>query len=93
MGDLPECRVSEEFPAWSSVNMDLFGPLEVRDEVVKRGPRVCKKIWGIIFVCTRTRGVYLDVASDYSTESVLHAVRRLLALKGNVRLIISDRGS
>ena len=93
MGDLPECRVSEEFPAWSSVNMDLFGPLEVRDEVVKRGPRVCKKIWGIIFVCTRTRGVYLDVASDYSTESVLHAVRRLMALKGNVRLIISDRGS
>ena len=45
MGDLPDCRVSEEYPAWSSVNMDYFGPLEVRDEVVKKGPRVCKKIW------------------------------------------------
>ena len=35
----------------------------------------------------------MDIATDYSTESVLHAVRRLMASKGNVRLIISDRGS
>ena len=35
----------------------------------------------------------MDVATDYSTESVLHTVRRLLACKGNVQLIISDPGS
>ena len=93
MGDLPDHRFADVHPAWSCVNMDLFGPLEIRDEVVKRGPKVCKKVWGIIFVCTRTRGVYLDIASDYSMESILHAVRRLMATKGDVKFIISDHGS
>ena len=93
MGDLPEERSSEMYPAWSCVSMDYFGPLEIRDEVIKKGPRVCKKIWGVIWVCMRTRGVHLDIASDYSTESVLHVVRRLKALKGNVGRIVSDRGT
>ena len=30
---------------------------------------------------------------EYSTESVLHTIRRLMAAKGNVGLIISDPGS
>ena len=92
MGDLPPSRSTDTSPAWSAINMDLFGPLWIRDECVKRGPRVNKKVWGVIFCCTRTRGIYLDIATDYSTESVLHTVRRLLASKGQVRLIISDCG-
>jgi hypothetical protein len=60
---------------------------------VKRGPRIYKKVWGVIFTCTLTRGVHLDVAMDYSTESVLHTIRRLMAAKGDVKLIISDPGS
>ena len=93
MGELPDHRFSEVYPAWTCVNLDLFGPVDIRDEVIKRGPRVCKKVWLLICVCTRTRGVYLDICTDYSTESVLHVVRRLMASKGDVKLIISDRGS
>ena len=92
MGDLPSFR-SEVKPAWTSVNMDLFGPYIIRDDCVKRGPRIYKKVWGVIFTCTLTRGVHLDVAMDYSTESVLHTIRRLMAAKGDVKLIISDPGS
>ena len=92
MGDLPSCR-SNIMPAWSAVNMDLFGPMIIRDDCVKKGPRVYKKVYGVIYACTRTRGVYLDIATDYSTESVLHTVRRLLAHKGGVMEIISDPGS
>ena len=92
MGNLPAIRSTDIVPAWSAVNMDIFGPLLIRDECVKRGPRVVKKVWGVVFCCTRTRGIYLDIASDYSTESVLHAVRRLLASKGQVYTIISDCG-
>ena len=41
-----------------------------------------------------TRAVYIDVSIDYSTESVLHTVRRLMAFRGDVRLIIiSDPGT
>ena len=93
MGALPDHRFSEIYPAWTCVNMDLFGPVDIRDVVIKRGPRTCKKVWLVIFVCTRTRGVYLDICTDYTTESVLHVVRRLMAVKGDVKLIISDCGS
>ena len=47
MGDLPNQRFDEILPAWSCVNMDLFGPLEIRDEVIKSGPNVCKKKCGV----------------------------------------------
>ena len=93
MGKLPLERSSLEYPAWSCVNMDLFGPLTIRDDCVKKGPRVQKKVWGVVYACTLTRGVYIDVAIDYSTESILHTIRRLLNNKGNVSLIISDAGS
>ena len=92
MGELPSFR-SNVMPAWSAVNMDLFGPIMIRDDCVKKGPRIYKKVYGVIYACTRTRGVYLDIAIDYSTEAVLHTVRRLMACKGDVKLIISDPGS
>ena len=92
MGDLPSFR-TEMKPAWTSVNMDLFGPYLIRDDCVKRGPRIYKKVWGVLFTCTLTRGVHLDVAMDYSTEAVLHTIRRLMAAKGDVKQIISDPGS
>ena len=43
MGDLPECHYSPIRPAWTSITMDLFGPLAIRDDCVKKGPRVIKK--------------------------------------------------
>ena len=56
MGELPSYR-SNIMPAWSAVNMDLFGPLTIRDDCVKKGPRVFKKVYGVLYACTRTRGV------------------------------------
>ena len=73
--------------------MDLFGPWEIKDDIIKRGPKKIRKIWGIVYTCMSTRAVYVDVSIDYSTESVLHTVRRLMAFRGDVRLIISDPGT
>ena len=92
MGDLPEFR-TEMSPAFTSVAMDLFGPWEIKDDIIKRGPKKIRKIWGIVYTCMSTRAVYVDVSIDYSTESVLHTVRRLMAFRGDVRLIISDPGT
>ena len=44
MGDVPECKFDGINSAWSCANMDLFSPVEIRDEVIKRGPRTCKKV-------------------------------------------------
>ena len=92
MGDLPSYRF-EPAPAFSTVCMDLFGPITIKDDCVKRGPRLYKKVWGVLYTCTATRAVYLDIATDYSTESVLHTIRRLMAHRGEIRMIVSDPGS
>ena len=92
MGNLPEVR-SQPSAAFSAVCMDLFGPMMIMDDCVKKGPRIYKKVWGVLFTCTASRAVHLDVAIDYSTEAVLHTIRRLLALRGDVRVIISDPGT
>ena len=44
MGDLPPIRSTDLSPAWTAVNMELFGPLWIRDEFAKRGPKVPKKV-------------------------------------------------
>ena len=92
MGDLPEFR-SKPSGAFESCNLDLFGPITIRDSIVRRGPRSRKKIYGVLFVCCVSRAIYLDFAEDYSTESVLHCIRRLMAEKGSVSRLISDPGT
>ena len=92
MGDLPEFRFKPS-AAFSAVCMDLFGPLVIKDDCVKRGPKVAKKVWGVLYTCTASRAVQLDVAVDYSTEAVLHTIRRLLAVRGGTRIVISDPGT
>ena len=92
MGVLPDFR-SEIRPSFAVTCMDLFGPYDIRDDCVKKGPRIYKKVYGVIFTCASTRAVHLDVAVDYSTEAVIHTLRRLMAVRGDVRMIISDPGS
>ena len=92
MGYLPDFR-SKVLPSFAVTCMDLFGPYEIRDDCVKRGPRVVKKVYGVIFTCPSTRTIHLDIAIDYSTEAVLHTIRRLMAIRGDVKQIISDPGT
>ncbi len=92
MGTLPEFR-SQPCSAFSHSTLDLFGPVWIRDSVVKRGPRVRKKAWGVLITCGATRAVYIDISEDYSTESVLHVIRRFQAEKGKIDSITSDPGT
>ena len=92
MGDLPLFR-SEPSKPFSFVLLDLWGPITIKDAVVKKGPRVRKKVWGCLFTCASTRAVYLDVAEDYSTQAILHCIRRLMADRGSVQTIVSDPGT
>ena len=92
MGQLPEAR-TEIQPPFTNCLMDLFGPIVIKDDCVKRGPRVHKKVWGIVFTCASTRALYLDVATDYSSEAIMHAVRRLKFHRGNVKTMVSDPGT
>ena len=66
MGDLPDFRTAMS-PPFECVLMDLFGPFLIRDDCIKKGPRVNKKVWGVLFSCSSTRAVHLDISVNYDT--------------------------
>ena len=87
MADLPEERVSADTPAFSSVLLDVFGPI-----LVKAG-RGEKKRYGLMCVCTVTRGVHVEMLDSLRTDSLINAVRRISARRGQIRKIRSDMGT
>ena len=89
MAPLPASRLPPT-PVFYSTAVDLFGPLEIRDTVKRR---TSKKCWGVIFVCTKTSAVHLEVSEDYSCNSFLLCLRRFINLRGVPKPIQSDPGS
>ena len=82
-------------PVFSTVCLDLFGPVYIKDNVVKRSGRgsVQSKAWGVVFVCAATGCLSLDLTEDYSTDSMLQCLRRFTCEHGQPSTFITDRGS
>ena len=89
MAPLSKSRVPPT-PVFHSTAIDLFGPLDIRDTVKRRTARKC---WGVIFVCTTTSAIHLEVTEDYSCDSFLLCLRRFFNLRGVPARIQSDPGS
>ena len=89
MAPLPKTRLKLS-PTFHTISLDLFGPLEIKDTVKQRNK---KKVWGVIFNCTITRALYIDLTEDYSTEAILQVIRRFVAIRGCPAEIQSDQGS
>ena len=89
MGRLPTPRLQPSAP-FMFVSCDLFGPMTIRGEINKRSQGKC---FGIIFTCMATRAVSLDITSNYSSQALMMAIRRFIAIRGSPREIFSDLGS
>ena len=89
MAPLPESRLPPA-PVFHFTAVDLFGPIEIRDSVKKRTKAKC---WGVMFCCTVTSAIHLEVSEDYSCDSFLLCVRRFLKTKGTPKQIQSDPGT
>ncbi|XP_035989853.1 uncharacterized protein LOC118561756 [Fundulus heteroclitus] len=87
MADMPQERVCPEFPPFTNVGVDYFGPIEV-----KRG-RVMVKRYGVIFTCMASRAIHLEVAHSLTTDSCINAIRRFVCRRGPVRQMRSDNGT
>jgi len=88
MGPLPNHRVGPA-PIFDSTAVDLFGPFNCVDPYNKRKTIKC---WGVVFVCTATSAVHVEVAQSYSTESFLMALRNFMSIRGAPRRFQSDQG-
>ena len=89
MSPLPKERVCPA-PVWSSVAIDLFGPLEHSDMVRRRLKGKC---WGVLITCLVSRAVYIDLTQSYETDSFLQTFRRFISLNGIPKVVVTDRGS
>ena len=89
MAPLPSTRVLPT-PAWTFTSLDLFGPLEHSDMVRKR---LKEKCWGVLFTCTVSRAVHLDLTQGYDCDSLLQSIRRFMAIRGAPKEFLSDQGS
>lgn len=86
MADLPADRVTPSAP-FTCCGMDCFGPFMVQD-----GRRQIKR-YGMIVTCLATRAIHLEVLDDLSTDAFLNGLRNVIAVRGNISLLRSDRGT
>lgn len=87
MADLPRERITAEAPAFSSVLLDVFGPI-----IVKTG-RVERKRYGLMCVCIVTRAVHVEILDSLRTDSLINAIRRICARRGPIHQVRSDMGT
>ncbi len=73
MADLPSDRVMPDYPPFTRVGVDYFGPF-----MGKRGRSLVKK-YGVIVICLAICAVHIEVASSMDTDSCLNAIRQFVA--------------
>ena len=88
MGQVPSLRVAAGFPPFSNTAMDMFGPLQIR-----LNRRTLQEAQVVIFTCTTTRAIHLELVTDKSSEAFLMAFRRFACLHGHPNVCWSDCGS
>ena len=82
-------------PVFNTTCIDLFGPMYIKDNVIKRTGRGTTqgKCWGVVYCCPATGALSIDVTEDYSLDSMLQCLRRFQCEHGTPSTIIMDRGS
>ena len=88
MASLPRTRLQPCTPPFFLTSVDLFGPL-----TVEVGRNKTDKNYGVIFTCLKVRAVYIDLATDYSTEGFLQVLRRFFSIREYIHTLYSDSDS
>ena len=65
----------------------MFGPFTIKEK------RSELKRYGALFTCMSSRAVHIEVTYLLDADSIIKALRRFIARRGNIRSIWSDNGS
>ena len=90
MGKLPSERVDVNCPPWTSISLDLTGPVKVKGMV---NVRTTMKVWPIVFCCLSTGAIHVCLMHSYGTDAFLLQWENFTALRGHPKLVWSDKGS
>ena len=86
MADLPPERLLNS-PPFTFIGCDLFGPF-----FIKQGRSQVKR-WVVLFSCMCSRAIHLESVHSLSTDSFISAFKRLVAVRGPIRMIRCDQGT
>ena len=87
MADLPSSRVTPYNPPFFAVGLDCFGPF-----LVTHGRSQAKR-YGCVFSCFATRAFHVEKLHSLDTDSMINALRRFIARRGNPDHIFCDNGT
>ena len=76
-----------EFP-FQHVGVDYTGPLHVRDNYSKSAQLFTAYI--LVFTCATTRCTHLELVTDFTTETLILAIKRFISRRGKPYFFISD---
>ena len=83
IANLPFERTTE-VPPFTYCGVDMFGPFYIKEKISEF------KRYRAMFVCLASRAVHIEVTHQINTDSFIQVLRRMIATRGNVKLIKSD---
>ena len=85
-GNLPTTR-TQGINAYQVIGVDYAGPLRYRVSKQREG-----KAYVLLYACSLTRGVYLDLLPNLETAECLTSIKQFIARRGRPERIYSDNG-
>ncbi|XP_015754716.1 PREDICTED: uncharacterized protein LOC107334299 [Acropora digitifera] len=85
-GQLPKDR-TEGQNAFQVIGVDFAGPLKFRKKKGQDG-----KAYLVLYACSLTRGVYLELLSSLETSEFLRSLKRFITCRGRPEKIYPDNG-
>lgn len=79
-------RTEGSYP-FQAVGVDYAGPIVYKNSKKKEG-----KAYKLLFVCTLTRAVHLELLTDQTTEGFIKCLKQFVARQGRPTKIYSDNG-
>lgn len=86
MAELPTDRL-EEAPPFNFSAVNYFGPFYIRE-----GRKEMKR-YGVLFSCTASRAIHLEIATSLTTDSFLNAYRRFVSRHRPIPQLRLDQGT
>ena len=85
-GNLPVDRTMGSVP-FQVLGVDYAGPIPYKISKKKEG-----KAYILLFACSLTRAIHLELLSDQSTEEFIKSLKRFIARRGRPQKVYSDNG-
>ena len=87
MASLPQDRLTPDQPPFSSIGIDFFGRLYLKQR------RSIVKHYGCPFSCLTMTATHIEVTESLDTDLVVNALRRFINCRGHPKMIRSDNGT